>query len=67
MAKLDELQIAVRSKVLERMSEALDAKAEDPKTMYTKSDGTNYSMYQKSGWRHHPHFHPRTFRQPRQC
>jgi len=48
--RLNELTIAVRSKILERIHTQLsNVAADDPKTMYTKSDGTNYGMYQKAG------------------
>ena len=50
LERLNELTIAVRSRILERISSQLASDAaDDPKTMYTKSDGTNYGMYQKAG------------------
>ena len=49
LGRLNELTIAVRSRILERIHTQLEKFADDPKTMYTKSDGTNYGMYQKAG------------------
>jgi hypothetical protein len=47
---LHALNVTVRSKILDRISGALDnADLVNADTQYTKSDGTNYGMYQKSG------------------
>jgi hypothetical protein len=47
---LHSLNVTVRSKILDRISSALDnADLVNADTQYTKSDGTNYGMYQKSG------------------
>lgn len=47
---LHALNVNVRSKILNRISSALDnAELVNADTQYTKSDGTNYGMYQKSG------------------
>ncbi len=47
--KLNELHVSVRSKILEQIQKSLENPAElVASTQYTKSDGTNYGMYQKS-------------------
>lgn len=45
---LNELHLAVRSRILEQIQASLDDPAQlVASTQYTKSDGTNYGMYQK--------------------
>jgi hypothetical protein len=46
--RFSDLQVAVKSRILERLQRELDSDAEAATTMYTKSDGKNYGMYQKS-------------------
>lgn len=47
--KLNELHIAVRSQILEHINNSLkEPGGVVAATQYTKSDGTNYGMYQKS-------------------
>lgn len=46
--ELNELHFAVRSKILKEIQKSLDeAGTVAATTQYTKSDGTNYGMYQK--------------------
>lgn len=45
--ELNELHVAVRSRILERIQTSLQEQGSVASTMYTKSDGTNYGMYQK--------------------
>jgi hypothetical protein len=47
--RLNELHLAVRSKILEQISKSLEVGGSlAASTQYVKSDGTNYGMYTKS-------------------
>src|SRR6185437_9346826 len=45
---LNDLQISVRSKILEQIQSSLERSEGLTGTSYVKSDGTNYGMYTKS-------------------
>lgn len=48
MDRLNDLHVAVRSKILEQIQSSLETTGNvAATTQYTKSDGTNYGMYQK--------------------
>jgi hypothetical protein len=49
LGKLNELNIAIRSQILEKLqAELRDPDVMASSTQYVKSDGTNYGMYTKS-------------------
>ena len=43
--RLNELNISIRSKILEQLQASLDDPKTELKGTYVKSDGTNYGMY----------------------
>lgn len=47
--RINDLHLAVRSQILEQIQASLERPGDAvASTQYTKSDGTNYGMYQKS-------------------